>query len=101
MLPEIAPITRHFTTRNRIIASLALEAVVIEVAAKLGSLVTALEAGERGSEVMAIPRSPLDPRSNGCNQLIRDGATLLQNATDMIEAVGQHCSVEAPLKKAI
>ena len=74
---------------------------MIEAAAKLGSLVTALEAGKSGSEVMAIPRSPLDPRSNGCNQLIRDGATLLQNATDIIEAVGQHCSVEAPLKKAI
>ena len=99
MLPEIAPIPRHFTTRNRVIASLALEAVVIEAAAKLGSLVTAFEAGERGSEVMAIPRSPLDPRSNGCNQLIRDGAKLVQNATDIIEAVGQYCSVEAPLKK--
>ena len=74
---------------------------MIEAAAKLGSLVTALEAGKSGSEVMAMPRSPLDPRSNGCNQLIRDGATLVQNAIDIIEAVGQHRSVEVPPKKTI
>ena len=75
--------------------------VVIEAAAKSGSLITAREAGERGSEVMAIPGSPLDPRSNGCNQLIRDGATLVQNAADIIEAVGQNRTVEVPPKKTI
>ena len=75
--------------------------VVIEAAAKSGSLITAREAGERGSEVMAIPGSPLDPRSNGCNQLIRDGATLVQNAADIIEAVGQNRTVEVPSKKTI
>ena len=73
--------------------------VVIEAAAKSGSLITAREAGERGSEVMAIPGSPLDPRSNGCNQLIRDGATLVQNAADIIDTVGQHRTVEVPPKK--
>ena len=90
MRPGTAPTRRHFPTRNRIIASLALEIVVIEVAAKSGSLITAPEAGERGSEVIAIPGSPPDPRSNGCNQLTRDGATFVQNAADIIEAVGQH-----------
>ena len=74
---------------------------VIEAAAKSGSLITAREAGERGSEVMAIPGSPLDPRSNGCNQLIRDGATLVQNAADIFEAVGQNRTVEVPPKKTI
>ena len=61
---------------------------VIEAAAKSESLITAREAGERGSEVMAIPGSPLDLRSNGYNQLIRNGATLVQNAADIIEAAG-------------
>ena len=75
--------------------------MVIEAASKSGSLITAREAGERGSEVMAIPGSPLDPRSNGCNQLIRDGATLVQDASDIIEAVGQRRTVEVPPKKTI
>ena len=101
MRPGTAPTPRHFPTRNRIIASLALGVVVIEAASKSGSLITAREAGERGSEVMAIPGSPLDPRSNGCNQLIRDGATLVQDASDIIEAVGQRRTVEVPPKKTI
>ncbi|MDA8729891.1 DNA-protecting protein DprA [Alphaproteobacteria bacterium] len=96
-----APTRRHFSTRNRIIASLAHGVVVIEAAAKSGSLITAREAGEHGSEVMAIPGSPLDPRSNGCIQLIHDGATLVQNAADIIEAVGQNRTVEVPPKKTI
>ena len=74
---------------------------VIEAAAKSGSLITAREAGERGSEVMVIPGSPLDPRSNGCDQPIRDGATLVQNAADIIEAVGQNRNVEVPPRKTI
>ncbi len=101
MRPGTAPTPRHFPTRNRIIASLALGVVVIEAAAKSGSLITAREAGERGSEVIAIPGSPLDPRSNGCNQLIRDGATLVQNAADIIEAVGQNRTIEVSPKKTI
>ena len=101
MRPGTAPTPRHFPTRNRIIASLALGVVVIEAAAKSGSLITAREAGERGSEVIAIPGLPLDPRSNGCNQLIRDGATLVQNAADIIEAVGQNRTIEVSPKKTI
>ena len=101
MRPGTAPTPRHFPTRNRIIASLALGVVVIEAAAKSGSLITAREAGERGSEVMVIPGSPLDPRSNGCDQPIRDGATLVQNAADIIEAVGQNRNVEVPPRKTI
>ena len=80
MRPGTAPTPRQLPTRNPIIASLALGVVVIEAAPKSGLLITAREAGERGSKVMAITRSPLDPRSNGCNQLNRDGAPLVQKS---------------------
>ncbi len=81
------PQARHFPRRNRIIAGLARGVVVIEAAPKSGSLITARLAGEQGREVMAVPGSPLDPRAQGCNQLIRDGATLIQSAEDIVEAV--------------
>ena len=85
MPPGTEPRARHFPYRNRIIAGLALGTVVIEAAPKSGSLITARLAAEAGREVMAIPGSPLDPRSHGCNQLIREGATLVQNATEIAE----------------
>jgi DNA processing protein len=59
--------------------------VVVEAAPRSGSLITARLAAEAGREVMAVPGSPLDPRAQGCNQLIRDGATLVQNAADVAE----------------
>ena len=85
--PGVEPRARHFPSRNRIIAGLALGSVVVEAAAKSGSLITARLAGEAGREVMAVPGSPLDPRAQGCNQLIRDGAVLVQNAADVLEQV--------------
>ncbi len=85
MPPGTEPRARHFPYRNRIIAGLSLGTVVIEAAPKSGSLITARLAGEAGREVMAIPGSPLDPRSHGCNQLIREGATLVQSAADIAE----------------
>ena len=60
---------------------------MVEAAPKSGSLITARLAGEAGREVMAIPGSPLEPRSQGCNQLIRDGAVLVQSAEDVIELI--------------
>lgn len=60
---------------------------MVEAAPKSGSLITARLAAESGREVMAIPGSPLDPRSRGCNQLIREGATLVQNAEEISELV--------------
>jgi len=85
--PGIEPRARHFPYRNRIIAGLTHGTVVIEAAPKSGSLITARHAVEFGREVMAVPGSPLDPRAQGCNQLIREGATLVQTAEDVLEAI--------------
>ena len=85
--PGTEPRARHFPYRNRIIAGASNGTVVIEAAPKSGSLITARLAAEAGREVMAIPGSPLDPRSRGCNQLIREGAVLVQNATEIAELV--------------
>ena len=83
--PGTEPRGRHFPSRNRIIAGLASGTLVIEAAPQSGSLITARLAGEAGREVMAIPGSPLDARSLGCNQLIRDGAVLVQSPDEVIE----------------
>jgi DNA processing protein len=88
--PGIEPRARHFPYRNRIIAGLAQGTVVIEAAPKSGSLITARYAAEYGRDVMAVPGSPLDPRAQGCNLLIREGATLVQNAADVIESLGPY-----------
>jgi DNA processing protein len=85
MPPGTEPRARHFPYRNRIIAGISAGTVVVEAAPKSGSLITARLAAEAGREVMAVPGSPLDPRAQGCNQLIRDGATLVQNAQDVVE----------------
>ena len=87
MAPGTEPRARHFPYRNRIIAGLGSGTVVVEAAPRSGSLITARLAAEAGREVMAVPGSPLDPRAQGCNQLIRDGATLIQNAADVVEAI--------------
>ncbi len=86
--PGTEPLARHFPSRNRIIAGVAHGTVVIEAAPKSGSLITARRAGDYGREVMAVPGSPLDPRAQGCNLLIREGATLIQTVDDVLEAVG-------------
>jgi DNA processing protein len=85
--PGVEPRSRHFPSRNRIIAGLAHGTLVVEAAPRSGSLITARCAAECGREVMAVPGSPLDPRAQGCNQLIREGATLVQSADDVLEAI--------------
>lgn len=87
--PGVEPLARHFPARNRIIAWMTQGTVVVEAAPRSGSLLTARLAGEEGREVMAVPGFPLDPRAQGCNALIRDGATLVQSASDILETVGR------------
>ena len=87
MPPGTEPRARHFPYRNRIIAGISTATVVVEAAPRSGSLITARLAAEAGREVMAVPGSPLDPRAQGCNQLIRDGATLIQTAADIAEGL--------------
>lgn len=85
--PGTEPLARFFPARNRIIAGMALGTVVVEAAPRSGSLITARIAAEAGRDVMAVPGSPLDPRAQGCNLLIREGAILVQSADDIWEAV--------------
>lgn len=84
----LVPQARHFPLRNRIIAGLSRAVVVVEAAARSGSLITAREALDMGREVMAVPGHPFDARAAGCNHLIRDGATLVRGAPDVLEVLG-------------
>lgn len=81
------PYSGSFPGRNRIIAGMSLGVVVVEASPKSGSLITARFAVENNREVFAVPGSPLDPRSKGCNQLIRQGASLAESTGDIIQGV--------------
>jgi DNA processing protein len=78
------PQARHFPRRNRIISGMALGVVVVEAAARSGSLITARLALEQGRDVFAVPGSPLDPRCRGSNDLLRHGAILTESAEDVL-----------------
>lgn len=84
----------NFPARNRIVSGLSRAVVVIEAAAKSGSLITARMALDQGRDVMAVPGHPFDNRSWGCNMLIRDGALLVRGAYDIIEAIGVQAEPE-------
>jgi DNA processing protein len=82
-----APQARHFPRRNRLISGLCRAVIVVEAAERSGSLITARLANEQGREVFVVPGSPADPRCRGSNRLIREGATLVQSAGDVIESL--------------
>jgi DNA processing protein len=87
--PGAQPRAANFLPRNRLIAALSAAVVVVEAAEDSGSLSTARAAGSRGvGHVLVLPGAPWDPGAAGCNQLIRDGATLVRSLTDILEELG-------------
>ncbi|WP_093157779.1 DNA-processing protein DprA [Aliiruegeria lutimaris] len=109
MPPGMRPQARHFPRRNRIVSGLASAVIVVEAAARSGSLITARDALDQGRDVLAMPGHPLDARAAGCNMLIRDGATLIRGVEDVLEATGplgsplprqsSHRSARSPIRK--
>ncbi|SMX22700.1 DNA-processing protein DprA [Boseongicola aestuarii] len=83
------PTAHHFPRRNRLVSGLAQAVVVVEAAAKSGSLITARTALDQGRDVLAVPGHPFDARASGCNMLIRDGATLVRSAQDVIDTLAR------------
>lgn len=85
--PGLEPRGKDFPRRNRIIAGMSLGVLVVEAARRSGSRLTAQFALEQGRDVFAVPGNPLDPRAEGTNQLIKDGATLVTTAADILESL--------------
>jgi DNA processing protein len=88
MAPGTSPRAELFPRRNRIIAGVSRAVIVVEAALRSGSLITARLANEQGRDVFAVPGSPLDPRCEGSNKLIKEGAALLASARDVLDQIG-------------
>ena len=94
------PQARHFPLRNRIVSGLSRAVVVVEAAARSGSLITARNALDQGREVLAVPGHPFDARATGCNMLLRDGATLVRGPHDVLEVIGAQVVDFPPVDQA-
>ncbi|RUW08348.1 DNA-protecting protein DprA, partial [Mesorhizobium sp. M1A.F.Ca.IN.020.06.1.1] len=90
------PRAQDFPRRNRLVAGIALGLVVVEAAQRSGSLISARLAGEMGRLVFAVPGSPLDPRAAGSNALLKDGATLVTEAADILGALAPLAGTRPP-----
>lgn len=85
--PGFKPRGTDFPRRNRIISGMSLGVIIVEAAARSGTLVTARYATEQGRDVFAVPGHPLDPRAEGTNKLLKEGATLVTDANDVLRVL--------------